>query len=130
MPDSETAVRTSGDEGSFLVVVKGKIKDSVLVTLKLILLLISLHVEHLDGRVLVSNDNIFVTFIKDGAVGAGETRVKLAGFFDHSDVPYFIDSVAVSGHNHVSAKIELHSIDRVVMAVECLHAKVGPDIPK
>ena len=38
--------------------------------LELILLFISLHVEHLDGGVLVSDYYVFVAFIKDGAVGA------------------------------------------------------------
>ena len=70
MPDSETAIRTCGDKGSFLIVVKGEVEHCILMTFELVLLLIGLHVEHLDGGVLVGDYNILVTFVKDSAVGA------------------------------------------------------------
>ena len=80
-------------------------------TLELILLLISLHVEDLNGGVLVGNDDVFVGLIKDGAVGAGETAIELEGFLDHSDIPHFIDSIGVTTDDHVSSQVEPHSVN-------------------
>ena len=97
---------------------------------ELILFFLGLHVKHFYGGVLVCYNNIFVTFIKDSTVGAGEATIELTGLLDHSDVPDFVDAVAVTRDDHVSAKVELHSVNSVVVTVESLHAEVRSDIPQ
>jgi hypothetical protein len=122
LPNLERTIRTGRDETTVLVVVKAEVKDSVLVTLKLIFFILGFHVKDLDGRVLVSDDDEFVAFIKYGTVRARETRVELIGFLNHSNVPHFVDAIAVSRDNHVAAKIEFDSVNRIIMAIEGLNA--------
>ena len=54
----------------------------------------------------------------------------MAGFFYHSDIPNFVDTIGVTGDNHVTTVVEFNGVHGVVMAVEGLHAQVCSNIPK
>ena len=90
----------------------------------------SLNVEYLYSSIFVTDNDFSSTFVKDGAIGRAETTVELLLLLDHSDIPDFVDTIAISRDNIFSISTELYSVDGIIMSVEGLDTKVGSNIPQ
>ena len=128
LPNPPGAVRTGGEQ-AVLVVVEAQVEHLVIM-FQLVLLFSRQHVEDLDRCVRSRHENVLITFVEDRAVRGAEANIDLARFFDHPDVPNFVDTVGVSRNDHVAPQVELYSVDGVVVAVEGLDAEIGPDVPE
>jgi len=98
--------------------------------LQLAVFLIGLEIEHSYLSVFVGNDNILVALVKHCAIGGTKTRVELAGFFNHTDVPNLINTITVTWNDHISPLVEFDRVNSIVMSIERLDAQIGSDIPK
>jgi len=89
-----------------------------------------LDVEYLYGSIFVTNYNFCSAFVKDSTIGGAKATVELLLLFNHSDVPDFVDSIAITRYNMFSISTELYSVDSIIMSVEGLDTKVGSNIPQ
>jgi hypothetical protein len=88
------------------------------------------HVKYLNARIFICNKNKLVTFVKDCTIRRWKSTVKLSRFFDHSDIPNFIDTITITWDNQVSSLVEFYWVNSIVVAIKCLDTKICPDIPQ
>jgi hypothetical protein len=100
------------------------------VAFKLICFFSSCHVKYLDTCVFICYKNKFIAFVKYCTIWRWKSTVKLTRFFDHSDVPNFIDTITVTWDNQISPLVKLDGINSIIVAIECLHTQIGSDIPQ
>lgn len=92
-------------------------------------LLFRRRVEYFDATVFGRHIYERATFVKYCAVGRCKARVELHFLFDHANVPYLRNSVAICRDNAITPDVETDRIDGVVMPVESLDTLTRTDVP-